>query len=512
MKKLLLPLVIIFAAACAQRPAAVAPTLEYRNPIISGFHPDPSICRVGEDYYIVNSSFQYFPGVPVYHSRNLADWEQIGNVLDRESQLPLAQSGSWSGIFATTIRYHDGLYYMITTNVTLGKNFFVTAKDPAGPWSEPIYLEQGGIDPSFLFEDGKCYFVSNPAGIVLCEIDPATGAQLTPSKHIWDGMGGRYPEGPHIYKIGKWYYLLISEGGTELAHSLTIARSRSPYGPYDPCPHNPILTHCNKAAQGSQIQGTGHGDLVQAADGSWWMVFLGYRRFGGDFHHLGRETFIAPVTWEDGWPVVNGGKPVTEGTAPRREVLREYAFDSPLGPEWIHIQNPDSSRYTVGGGRLRIVGASPLSANDHPSFVGIRQESENIEAVVHVSLEDEGNAGFSLYQIQDGHAELSLVRRGGKSRAAVHYTLKSIDYEAASLPVSGTSAWLKITSDGALYKFFVSADGSLWQELDALNCQLLSTEVAGGFTGIVLGLYAEGATADFRSFKYHENSLPSLSQ
>ena len=504
MKKRLLPLVILLVAACAERPAAVVPTLAYHNPIIAGFHPDPSICRVGEDYYIVNSSFQYFPGVPIYHSRDLAHWELLGNVLDRESQLPLEQSGSWSGIFATTIRYHEGLYYMVTTNVTLGKNFFVTAENPAGPWSEPVYLEQGGIDPSFLFEDGKCYFVSNPAGIVLCEIDPATGEQLTPSRHIWEGMGGRYPEGPHLYKIGKWYYLLISEGGTELAHSLTIARSRNPYGPYEPCPHNPILTHCNLKGEMSQIQGTGHGDLVQAPDGSWWVVFLGYRNFGGSYHHLGRETFLAPVTWEDGWPVVNGGEPVTEGTTPRPEVVREYAFDAPLGPEWVYIQNPDSSRYAVGGGKLRIVGGAPLSANDHPAFVGIRQESENIEAVVRVSLEADGQAGFSLYQIQDGHAELSLVRQGGRTRAAVRYTLKSMDYEAASLPLAGSSAWLRITSDGNLYKFYVSADGSAWQQLDALSCQLLSTEVLGGFTGLILGLYAQDAPASFSAFRYHE--------
>jgi alpha-N-arabinofuranosidase len=199
----------------------------YRNPVIGGFHPDPSICRVGNDYCLVNSSFQYFPGVPIFHSTDLVHWQQVGNVLTRPSQLPLKGASSWLGIYAPTLRYHDGTFYMITTNVGNGGNFIVTATRPEGPWSEPVMLQQQGIDPSLFFEDGKCYMVSNPDNtIMLCEIDAKTGRQLTPSRPIWQGMGGRYPEGPHIYKKDGYYYLLISEGGTELAHHLTIARSK----------------------------------------------------------------------------------------------------------------------------------------------------------------------------------------------------------------------------------------------------------------------------------------------
>ncbi|MBQ2334345.1 MAG: glycoside hydrolase family 43 protein, partial [Prevotella sp.] len=284
----------------------------YRNPIIPGFHPDPSVCRVGDTYYLVNSSFQYFPGVPIYESKDMIHWQQIGNVLDRASQIPLKGATSWQGIYAPTIRYHEGTYYMITTNIGNGGNFMVTSKDPKGPWSEPIWLEQQGIDPSLYFENGKCYMVSNPDNtIMLCEINPKTGKQLTKSKALWQGTGGRYPEGPHLYKKDGWYYLLISEGGTEMAHRLTIARSKNIDGPYQPNPDNPILTHCSLAGQYSQIQGTGHGDLVQANNGQWWMVFLAYRNFGGAYHHLGRETFLAPVQWDKGaWPVVNGGNPV----------------------------------------------------------------------------------------------------------------------------------------------------------------------------------------------------------
>ena len=247
---------------------------EYRNPVIPGYHPDPSVCRVGDTFYLVNSSFQYFPGVPIFQSKDMVHWQQIGNVLDRESQIPLKGASSWLGIYAPTIRYHEGTYYMITTNVGNGGNFIVTATDPRGPWSEPVWLKQQGIDPSLYFENGKCYMVSNPGDAIwLCEINPKTGEQLTESKQLWQGDGGRYPEGPHIYKKDGYYYLLISEGGTELAHRLTIARSRNIEGPYESNPNNPILTNCSRLGQSKQIQGTGHGDLVQAGDGNWWMVF-----------------------------------------------------------------------------------------------------------------------------------------------------------------------------------------------------------------------------------------------
>ena len=506
--------IILFAAAalfvsCAQttdKGGMVVPmdTLLIRNPIIPGYHPDPSICRVGEDYYLVNSSFQYFPGVPIYHSKDLVNWEQLGNVLTRESQLPLKQANSYGGIFAPTIRYHEGTYYMITTNVTVGRNFFVTATDPAGPWSDPIWLEQGGIDPSFLFEDGKCYFVSNPdGGIHLSEIDPKTGKQLTESRLLWRGTGGRYPEGPHIYKKDGWYYLLISEGGTELAHGLTVARSRNIYGPYESNPANPILTHCRQAGESSQIQGTGHGDLVQAPDGSWWVVFLAYRRFGGDFHHLGRETFLAPVTWEKDWPVINDGNPVAAQFGVPASWTAEVSqpkdwreeFDNPLGPQWIYIQNPDLSRYKVEKGVLTIKGGTPLSANDHPGFVAVRQESPTIKVETRVKLSS-GEGGLVVYQDNTGFASLG-VRKG---RAVLHLELKGVSADLGEMPVRGAETILSIcSSDGLLYRFF--ADG---QEVGTLNTTLLSSEVVGGFTGVTIGLYAVNGNASFSYFDYKE--------
>ena len=372
-----------FAALACCSQAFSACDKAHAHPLIPGYHPDPSVCRVGNDYYIVNSSFQYFPGVPIFKSSDMKHWEQIGNVLDRENQLPLKGASSWLGIYAPTIRYNDGTFYMITTNVGNGGNFMVTASSPEGPWSDPIWLQQQGIDPSLYFENGKCYMVSNPDNtITLCEIDPSTGKQLTESRGIWQGTGGRYPEGPHIYKKGEYYYLLISEGGTEIAHSLTIARSRNIYGPYESCPRNPIFTHCCMAAQDSQVQGTGHGDLVEDTNGQWWMTFLAFRFYNGSYHHLGRETFLVPVEWDDqGWPVVNHGKPlqaVTKDTdfasLPQTAIANSAAKGfKTMGPEWVFIQNPDSTKYEHRGKTLRLHGSkSTLTDNDRPTFMGRR--------------------------------------------------------------------------------------------------------------------------------------------
>ena len=491
---------------------------QLRNPVIAGYHPDPSVCRVGSDYYLVNSSFQYFPGVPIYHSKDLVNWTLLGNVLDRESQLPLKGASSWLGIYAPTIRYHAGTYYMITTNVGNVGNFMVTARDPRGPWSEPIWLQQQGIDPSLWFEDGKCYMVSNPDNtIMLCQIDPKTGKQLTESKALWRGTGGRYPEGPHLYKQDGYYYLLISEGGTELAHRLTIARSRNIDGPYEANPANPLLTNCSMAGQGMQIQGTGHGDFVQAPDGSWWVVFLAYRNFGGSYHHLGRETCLAPVEWKAGeWPVINGHQPIdtlmqVTTLAPQqpRAFHARTLFDRPLGPEWVYLQNPIAQHYQMIGGRLQLTAHGSLTDNRQPTFVGRRQESANIVAETELSAEalDAGTeAGLTVYQIHDGHYDLALQKQ---PTGAVTVTAK---YRAKSL-TGGTMVpcgpkdqiRLRITSDGLEYCFLYAVGGGEFQELARYDCPMVSTEVVGGFTGVTIGMYADGkGSAAFNYFDYTE--------
>lgn len=484
---------------------------QLRNPIIPGFHPDPSVCRVGDDFYLVNSSFQYFPGVPIFHSKDLVNWQQIGNVLDRESQLPLKGTSSWLGIYAPTIRYHEGTYYMITTNVGNGGNFMVTAKNPAGPWSEPIWLEQQGIDPSLWFENGKCYMVSNPDNtIMLCEIDPATGKQLTKSKALWRGTGGRYPEGPHLYKKDGYYYLLISEGGTELAHRLTIARSKKIDGPYVSNPANPLLTNCSMAGQGMQIQGTGHGDFVQAKDGSWWVVFLAYRNFGGSYHHIGRETYLAPMTWEKNkWPVINGGNPIDTLMQVKGIAAKEVKATTTGQHDWIYIQNPIAANYQRVGEGFRLRGHSSLTENNQPTFLGRRQESERFTMETEIDTEKMGfgcKAGLTVYQINEGHMEVSVEKyMTGTVCVVADHTVKSINGQQMAQIAQGSKVKLRIASDGNHYRFEYSLDGTHYETLAQHNCSLLSTEVVGGFTGAVVGMYVEGEeSADFGYFKYTE--------
>ena len=416
-------LFLIFISLCS---VCKSSAQGYSNPVIPGFHPDPSVCKAGDDYYLVNSSFQYFPGVPLFHSKDLVHWEQIGNCLTRPSQLDLTNANSGSGIFAPTIRYNDGVFYMITTNVSGKGNFLVHTTDPRSEWSEPVWLEQGGIDPSLYFEDGKCFMVSNPDGYInLCEIDPMTGKQLSSSKRIWNGTGGRYAEGPHIYKKDGWYYLLISEGGTELGHKVTIARSRYIDGPYQGNPANPILTHANESGQSSPIQGTGHADLVEGTDGSWWMVCLAYRIMPGTHHTLGRETYLAPVRWDkDAWPVVNSNGTIS------------LKMDVPTLPQ----------------------------------------------------------------QEMKGRPERIDFKEGYKLGEISHYA------KEVSLPTDG-EVELVVKSDINYYYFGYKVNG-IYHDLGKMNTRYLSTETAGGFTGVVLGLYITSASkdskayADFEYFKY----------
>ena len=297
---------------------------EYRNPILAGFYPDPSVVRVGEDYYLVNSSFAWYPGVPIFHSRDLVNWEQIGHVLDRPEQLPLSGAGVSGGIYAPTIRFHNGRYYMITTNVSQIGNFYVIAENPAGPWSNLIALpEIVGIDPSFFFDDdGKAYIVHNgvPPGnkplypghraLYLFPFDVNSGKVSGPGKMIVNG--GTDPaknpvwiEGPHIFKRNGFYYLIAAEGGTAEQHSEVVFRSRSVDGPYESYSGNPILTQRTlPPSRPDPITSTGHADFVETQNGEWWAVFLGCETYEDDFYNTGRQTFLLPVKWVDGWPVI----------------------------------------------------------------------------------------------------------------------------------------------------------------------------------------------------------------
>jgi beta-xylosidase len=262
----------------------------FANPVIAGFYPDPSVCRVGGDYYLACSSFEYFPAVPVFHSRDLVHWEQVGNA--RQWPLPETTPPS-GGAYAPTLRHHDGLFWLIVAD-DAGSTVLVTAADPAGPWSDPLVIAAiNGVDPDIAWDDaGRCWCTY--AGISQVRIDPQTGDVLGGPRRIWSGTpGARYPEAPHLYRIGDFWYLLIAEGGTERGHCVSVARSLSPDGPFEPCPANPVLSHRSTSLP---VQNTGHADLIQAPAGSWWMMLLGVRPRGGTpgWHTLGRETYTPP--------------------------------------------------------------------------------------------------------------------------------------------------------------------------------------------------------------------------
>lgn len=489
----------------------------YQNPIIPGFHSDPSVCRVGDDYYMVTSTFQYYPAIPVFHSKDLVNWEQIGYCLDRKEQLLFSLS-----IYACTIRYYDGKFYMITTNTMGGGTFFVTATNPAGPWSIPTFVDLPGIDPDLFFDDdGKVYGISS--SFILYEIDIKTGKHLTKGKQVWWGAGGRYAEGPHIYKKDGYYYLMAAEGGTEEAHSETIARSNTIEGPYIENPANPILAHANAAGQGSSIQGVGHADMIQAHDGSWWIVFHGYRKVVDyPFHHiLGRETCLAPVTWPKyGWPVVNGNGTATVNmtcpTLPLKPFPKKQSreeFDNPkLGLEWNFIQYP-SDFFNIRNGALSVTGLPQrFGERGAVAFMGRRLENNNFTATtsIHFDSKNENEeAGLTLLQ-ENQHFDLLIKRSGSKRVLYVQLMFGTTIYKSKEVVLKPGPVDLKI--EGAKGRFnFAYSQGGDYKNVDSVDARYLSTETVGGFTGVYVGFYATGNgkpcknEARFDYFEYVEN-------
>lgn len=495
----------------------------YNNPVMPGFYPDPSICRVENDFYLVNSTFQYFPGIPIHHSKDLIHWEQIGNCIDRSSQMNLSKTGFAGGLYAPTIRYHEGIFYMINTNVSHGGNYYVTATNPAGPWSDPIWVAQGGIDPELFFdEDGKCYFMSTDQQIKLREIDVKTGKFIGEQKRLWEGTGGRYPEGPHLYKKDGYYYLMIAEGGTEYGHKVTIARSRFIDGPYEPNPSNPILTHQCEAGQSSPIQGTGHADMIQAADGSWWIAFLAFRPQSASHHLLGRETFLAPVRWDkNAWPVVNGNGIVSlkmdcntlpQVNMPEKSLKNDFS-EKKLGMEWCYLCNPHDGNYslTERSGFLRLKpSAVSINEMDSPTFVGRRQQHINFRSTVALDaggLKDGAEAGLSVYMSYNYHYDLSVACRNGSRYLNLNYFLGSLKHLEKEVRLEKDFIYLRVVGSPDYYTFYYSADNKSYEKLGTIDTRFLSSETAGGFTGVFLGLYAQGKTtnksvADFDWFEY----------
>lgn len=550
------------------------PAMRYTNPIVKGFYPDPSVCEAEGRYYLACSSFQYFPGVPLFESTDLVNWTQIGHALTRQSQVMLDRVPSSGGVFAPTLRFHNGRFYMVTNNNTTLENFYIYTDDIYGEWSEPVTVDQGGIDPSLFFDDGHVYFISNGQddhginSVIQCEIDILTGKKLTPSRPIWQGSGGRYLESPHMYRINDTYYLMAAEGGTEYGHMVTYARSEHVWGPFSNYPHNPVLTNRDKAPE--IIQGIGHGDLVRAADGSWFLLTLGFRQIHPwqPYHHLGREVFLIPVYFDkDGW--FRAG---TDGTAAQSyeitgdfmQLQKEvYTFENTAwNLDWIYLRHPHMSDYTLENKQLILRGSNvTLDDADSPTFLGIRQrdfnmtlsvkieyrpsdisDSNDIPGIQNSSYVSSGadnavnnffsavispkeesqpgapvfpqaEAGLTLYMDELHHYDICVTKSASGYAVLLKLNIGGIRHVQTAIPVTNDTTHLVIEADSMEYRFYLMDECENPQKvkLGSAYTKYLSSEVAGGFTGVVTGLYAIGnCTAVFRQFRCSYPGQPEL--
>ena len=520
------------------------PAGSYRNPILAGFYPDPSITRAGDRFYLVNSTFAYFPGIPVFESRDLVHWRHISNVIDRPGELRFGGLGVSRGVFAPSIAYHDGVFYVLNTAVDAGGNFLSFARDPTGPWSDPIWLpELDGIDPSLFFDrDGKVYLLNNgpPAekpryeghrAIWIQEFDLARRKPVGPRKVLINGGVdiSRKPvwiEGPHMYRQGKWVYLLCAEGGTSVNHSEVILRGHSPWGPFSPYSGNPILTQRDlPPARGEPIANAGHADLVQGPDGGWWAVFLASRIYDRVHYNTGRETFLLPVAWRDGWPVIlDHGKAipyvvpgpkfqVAAGAIPAPTTGNftwRDEFDSPtLGPDWMQLRNPTTqwADLTARPGWLTLHPlAAPLDALTNPSFLARRQQHMSFDASAQLALPEAPGvaAGLAAFQ-NESHWYFLGVRRNRPIGATAGTNMIETPIELFLEKRNGTTTErvtsmalkdratikLRISGTEGSYSFYFDADAAGWKPLtEGADGSILSTDIGGGFVGAVIGPYA----------------------
>ena len=514
------------------------PPQAYRNPILAGFYPDPSVTRAGSRFYLVNSTFTYFPGIPLFESSDLVHWRQISNVIDRPTELQFDGLSVSRGVFAPSIQFHRGVFYVLNTAVDAGGNFLSTATNPAGPWSDPIWLPQlDGIDPAFFFDDdGKVYLLNNgpPPGtpqydghraIWIQEFDLAA-RRLIGRRQVLINGGVDFSkkpiwiEGPHLYKRRGWYYLMCAEGGTSTQHSEVVLRSHSPWGPFEPYPGNPILTQRDlDPSRSHPIADAGHADLVEAADGRWWAIFLGVRTYEKEHFNLGRETFLLPVTWRHAWPVILARgqaipyvAPAPAGFADSRDLpapttgnftWRDDFAGPTLRTDWQQVRIPKASWADLESrpGSL-IIHALPASLDTlgNPSFLARRQQHMNMEASTLLELPASGGvaAGIGVFQSENYWYFLGCRRHGDEIQVFLERDSGHGAQVIANVTIPATEAVnapdeirLKVTAETRRYSFFYAVGNTDWRPLLQYDDGVfLSSDVAGGFVGTVLGPYA----------------------
>lgn len=529
---------ILFLIFCILCSSLQVKAQSFTNPILSGFYPDPSICKAGDDYYIVNSSFSYYPGLPIFHSKDLLNWQLIGYAMNRPEQLNLDGAGVSRGLFAPAISYHNGTFYIVCTLIDKLGNFVITANDPKEPWSNPVALPQvNGIDPALFFDDnGKSYIVFNsipPDNISLhnghrtirmFEFDAVNLKIIGQEKLLINGgtdMAKKpvWIEGPHIIKKDGWYYLLCAEGGTGYNHSEVVFRSKNVVGPYVSYEENPILTQRHlDTNRANPITTTGHADFVEDKEGNWWAVFLGCRPYEGDYYNTGRETFMAPVVWKDGWPSFNLGSEEVKYSYPIKAVVDENAerfnrnfyfrddFDKSnlnVRYSFLRTQRENWCNLSEKSGSLSIT-LRPQTCNgtENPSFIGFRQSHLNGYAAVSLNFNanaENEKAGLMIFQNEQHHYYMCKSVEKGKPVLQLYKGAGGQDKKAEtelliSIPINQKSSkdlCMKIEADGGKYNFYYALKKGKWILLKAgLDGKLLSTKEAGGFVGSMYAMYA----------------------
>ncbi|KAH6871560.1 putative xylosidase/arabinosidase [Thelonectria olida] len=502
-------------------------TSQTLNPIIPGFSPDPSLAKVGEWYYLVNSSFHMFPGLPIYASRDLVSWKQIGNAIHRQSQLSLRKADTkfghtddtggvmlvTGGLYAPTIRYHEGTFYVICTNILhvegedVPENFIVSTQDIwEGDWGDPVYFDFKGIDPSLLFDNGRVFVQGSAAPgpyttINLFEIDIKTGNKLSEEKTIWKGTGGIYPEGPHVYKRNGWYYLMISEGGTHEGHMVTMARSQGIWGPYESCPNNPILTARDTD---EYIQYTGHCDAFQDDKSQWWGVCLGVRKGKGNKYIMGRETFLTRGNWDGEWLSFENVKSSLSG-------LGTSSLSAAPGVDFLYIRDPILTNYEFCDSSIVLMASTVDLSSPHvsPTYIGKRQRKLNGQSTVTVSPLSHGSssvckAGIALYK--DEHRYMGIFYDSSESTVVFELINKAKEIQRVEqhrLDNVHDRLELRIAYTEQAYRLFWKEEGKPddWAQLADVD----TLEMTGpDFVGPVIGIFA---VADSEGLKVAFNSL-----
>ena len=500
---------------------------QHRNPILSGYYPDPSVTRVGDDYYLVLSSFAHFPGLPIFRSKDLVNWTQIGNAIDRPEQLDFTGMRTSQAVFAPDISYHDGTFYIANTCVECGGNFVITAKDPAEPWSKPVWLPFEGIDPSIYWEGDRAYIVNNRApaepprydghrAIWIQEYDWRAGKMVGESTQLVNGgvdisKKPVWIEGPHILKKDGWYYLTAAEGGTSVNHSQVVLRSKNLRGPFVPYADNPILTQRDlDPARPNPITSAGHAKLVETQNGEWFATFLAVRPYEGDFYNIGRETFLLPVTWKDGWPIIlPKGETIpfasrapklpaqTPGPVPTTGdfgYVDEFDGDR-LAMQWVGVRTPKRPFYHLEAGDLVLDRGTPIGdLSGVPAFVGRRQQHHVATVSTTVRFdpgEDGERGGLAAMQSDRNYLFFGVTRIAGKPVVALYTADQGQERLVASAPISpGKPVTLTIRADGGTMAFdYEGAAGRKTLAAD-VDARFLSTKVATGFVGTLIGPYA----------------------